>query len=89
MARKNRRAPQPVLPVILPAFLSDVTAEYAVTVTNGSGVQHLTMYGTRSSVWSWAAEAGKQGAFGPGNWHPSDITTAANIVSESPFLAIA
>lgn len=89
MPRRNRRAPQPELPILAPSFLSDVKGEYAVTVTNGSGVQHLSMYGTQESVWAWVAVAADRGAFGPGHWYPSEITCRANVVSDSPFLAIA
>ena len=84
MPRRNRRVPQPELPVILTSFLSDVQAEYSVTVTNGSGVQHLSMFGTQASVWAWVEVAAERGAFGPGHWYPSGITPLANVVSESP-----
>lgn len=89
MPRRNRRMPVPALAAIATSALSDVTAEYTVTVSNGSGVQHLTMYGTQTSVWCWAQEAGRRGGFGAGNWQPKDIVIAANVVSQSPFLAIA
>lgn len=89
MPRRNRRMPTPELAAIATSALSDVTAEYTVTVSNGSGMQHLSMYGTQASVWAWAQEAGRRGGFGPGNWQPTDITVRANVISESPFLAIA
>lgn len=94
MARKNyrsksaRKLSRAELPIVLPSFLADVEAEYDVTVTNGSGVQHVTLNGTKSSVWEWAQEAGRRGGFGPGHWYPIGITVASNVVSDSPFLAV-
>lgn len=87
-SRSARRAQRMELPVILSDFMADVTAEYSVTVTNGSGFQHVTMFGSKSSVWAWAEQAGRQGGFGPGNWYPIELDQLSNVISEVPFLAI-
>ena len=89
MPRRNRREPQPSLPIILPDFGSDVTGLWSVAMTNGSAVTAIEVYGTKSTAWDWAAEAGARGGIAPGYWHPITITHAANVVSPDPFLAIA
>lgn len=73
MPRKNRRAPQPELPVILPGFFDHAEGVYEVTMTNGSGRKVVTMNGTQEGVWGWAAQAGRQGGIGQGVWFPVGI----------------
>ena len=82
MPRRNNRTPMPELPVITRTY------EFSVTVTNGSDVQHLSMFGTHASVWAWVTVAAEHGAFGPGYWYLSEITPLAHVVAEAMFLAL-
>jgi hypothetical protein len=89
MPRKNRRAPQPELPIVLPDFGATVTGLWAITMTNGSSQKVVEVYGTKASAWDWAEAAGAQGGIAPGYWLPRSITSAANVVSQDPFLVVA
>lgn len=88
MPRRNNRAPQPELPVILPSFTGSTPGTWVIEMTNGSGVKRIETTGTRLSAWNWAAEAGVRGGIADGYWWPFGITRAANVVSTEPFVAV-
>lgn len=82
MPRKNRRAQGCRLPAIPLGFFDDIPGLYEVTVSNNSGVRKVEIDGTQASAWAWAAQAGRQGAFGPGRWEPQSIRLVAPSSSE-------
>lgn len=54
---------------------SEVSADYEVLMTNGSGVKRVTVTGTRVSAWNYAIRLGinEKDETMPGVWWPIDI----------------
>lgn len=73
MPRKNYRNSGARRRNVVEYVPAEIRADYAVTLTNGSGVTTITVTGTQAHAWNWAVHAGANGGIKPGSWHPVNI----------------
>lgn len=81
MGRKNFRTKDARRRNVVTYAIPEMSADYNVRLTNGSGFKTIVVTGTAVSCWNWCIRAGLEQGGDLEGYHPVEITA----VTESPL----